>query len=327
MALFRISPIMRTRSLLTTAATVAAVTTSSFAPLLAAAEASSSSISAATTKSSSLSDKNQESTTCEYGYPLYRLRVLFIRHGESQNNVLYGQSPELYRKNRFPDPDLTNNGVQQATACGQYLSCHSSFADFNPIMGNVDAIYVSPMLRTLRTAQPIGKALNLEPQVWTDIYEISGLHINGVGHAGLSRAQILDKFPNYKLPTDVTDSGWYPTKRNKETRTMAITRIVGVANRLFEMAASCHANKQSRTIALVCHGDFKDMVLQALLGLDIPVDKKRRFLSYNTAITVVDVDVSYNDGGDEQRHATVMLQNFVGHLNSSLITHEALGIV
>lgn len=297
------------------------------------AAASSSVTSASASLSTTSAANNEDASTCEYGFPLYRLRVLFIRHGESQNNVLYAQSPDAYRKHRHADPDLTDRGMKQAAECGKYLSAHPSFADFNPIMGNVDAIYVSPMFRTLRTAQPIAKALKIQPEVWTDIYEVSGLHVDGVGQVGLSRSEILEKFPGYHLPEDVTESGWYPTDRNKETRAMAIPRIVGVATRLFQMATECQKNKRSRTIALVCHGDFKDMVLQALLGLDVPEKKKKRFLSYNTAISVVDVDATPRSGEDSnddnlmQGHATVLLQNFVGHLDSSLITHEGLGIV
>ena len=64
------------------------------------------------------------------------------------------------------------------------------------------AIYISPMLRALRTAAPLAAALGLAPQVWTDIFEHGGL-FTGDPRAG--------EVVNYKVTPLYEDGQLHPT--------------------------------------------------------------------------------------------------------------------
>ena len=41
------------------------------------------------------------------------MRLIIMRHGESQNNVLENISVDLWRANRVADPDLSAAGVAE----------------------------------------------------------------------------------------------------------------------------------------------------------------------------------------------------------------------
>ena len=48
------------------------------------------------------------------------MNILFVRHGESQNNLI--EKNLEYEKIRDIDPDLTENGINQCIKVGKYLN-------------------------------------------------------------------------------------------------------------------------------------------------------------------------------------------------------------
>ena len=49
------------------------------------------------------------------------MKIFFIRHGESENNVIEAENPEEYYYLRILDPQLTNLGIQQASILKERL--------------------------------------------------------------------------------------------------------------------------------------------------------------------------------------------------------------
>jgi broad specificity phosphatase PhoE len=77
--------------------------------------------------------------------------VIFVRHGESVKN-----RDRIFTSEEEGWP-LTENGREQADFAGRELSG----------IGNIDRLYVSPVLRARETAQIISKYINTKPAVIT----------------------------------------------------------------------------------------------------------------------------------------------------------------
>lgn len=84
------------------------------------------------------------------------MRIIVIRHAETEKNFdkRSGSGINLTSKNS----DLNHNGIFQAMAMGDYLN--SSY--------HIDAIYTSPALRTLKTAELILQRLETDVDMHVD---------------------------------------------------------------------------------------------------------------------------------------------------------------
>ncbi|KAL7572489.1 hypothetical protein ACA910_000316 [Epithemia clementina (nom. ined.)] len=233
------------------------------------------------------------------------LRIILIRHGESENNVHHEVSREQYMNHRQPDPPLTATGQEQAKETAHYLASQQ-----NALLFPIDRIYVSPLRRTLMTARPIAQALQLNPIVWTDIYEVGGVHENGLGQGGLTRLE-MQQICSQVIVTDssrVTDQGWYDVSLGKESKEQARKRVAKVFAELQRQAKQA---RDDRTIALVVHGDFIDLFLQTALGWKN--EGRWLFPCWNTCISVLDMDVT--------GRPMLLMHNAVSHL-STVKTHS-----
>ncbi len=222
------------------------------------------------------------------------MEVYLIRHGQSANNAL-GTAI-----GRSKDPSLTETGFQQAKVVGDYLAN----TDFH-----VDRLYCSAMLRALQTVQPIGAALGLTPEVWVDVHEGGGIYLDQpdgepVGYPGLTRYDINDQFPGYRLPEDVTDDGWW--NQGFERDSQATGRAIDVAEQLIE-----RSQDSTEHIAIVTHGFFTNLLLKALLN-QIPA-RDVYYHHNNTGITRLDINA---DGFIVMRYL-----NRTEHLSADLITY------
>jgi probable phosphoglycerate mutase len=90
------------------------------------------------------------------------MRLLLIRHGETPDNVVGALGTVI------PGPGLTPLGERQAAAIPAALARES-----------IDAVYVSRMIRTHRTAAPLAAALGIEPVELDGVHEISAGHLEG----------------------------------------------------------------------------------------------------------------------------------------------------
>lgn len=187
------------------------------------------------------------------------MKITFIRHAESYNNYLYF----LHRsgENFIIDPPLSALGEQQAAALADFLTDR-------PEEFNFDQIFISPFLRTLQTAAAFTP---LYPEssktVWTLLQEGGGCRevvsynptIIHVGH-GLGRGEMQERFPDFLLPADITEQGWFflETEESFSQRMDRARRVV--EQLLLEYGAS------EAHIALVSHGEFFNLFVNALLG-------------------------------------------------------------
>jgi 2,3-bisphosphoglycerate-dependent phosphoglycerate mutase len=231
------------------------------------------------------------------------MQLYFIRHGESTNNVL-GTSV-----GRTQDPTLTLTGLKQAEAVAAHLADKDHPESRHEDAGyHFDHLYCSPMTRALQTAQPIAQALGLQTEVWVEIHEQGGIYLDApdgqqIGYPGLTRQAILEQFPGYRLPDNVTDEGWWTG--GYESIGQAAGRAIDVAERLLQ-----RAYQGDEILALVGHGMFTNLLLKALLN-QLP-SAGVYYRHYNTGITRVNIEP---DGFVELRYL-----NRVNHLPPELLT-------
>lgn len=240
------------------------------------------------------------------------MQLYIIRHAQSANNALFDQ------RYRVHDPHLTELGHLQAEILARHLAdgpvrvpaADASSGDSTapgPGFG-ITRLYCSPMLRALQTAQPVGRALGLAPEVWVEIHECGGVWVdhgdNGgiFGYPGIRRRELQEAFPGFSVPDNLTEEGWWHGGHEEACAWNA--RAAVVADRLRSWAPC------DERVALITHGAFSDRLLHALFGAD--GTERVYYELYNTSISAVDF------GRDEQ--LSLRYLNRVDHLAPSLVT-------
>lgn len=221
------------------------------------------------------------------------MKLYIIRHAQSTNNALADQ------RRRVCDPPLTELGFRQAQLVAHHLATGSnpdyvigqSDEDTTALTKqgyNIKHLYCSAMHRALLTAQPIARALGLRPEVWVDIHEHGGIFLEHddargiIGYPGKTRPEILKEFPDYILPAEITNEGWWNPASGMEDWPACHGRAIKVANTLRQWAAT----RNGERVAIVSHGGFIDALLKALT-YQLP-SPHLFYHHYNTAITRVD---------------------------------------
>lgn len=187
-------------------------------------------------------------------------------------------APHLFEKRRQVDPSLTEKGLEQAILLASVLGQDKKHLNRSRRM------LVSPMLRTLQTAQPIARALGIKPEVFPEIFEDGGLYLSANPdklEPGLKKSEIVEKFSNLYSPENIPfdEQGWY--NRPKETREETKQRAKRFADYLMELARidadklreqrknsqfSMAQHKGLNQIWIVSHGTFLMLLFQHLLG-------------------------------------------------------------
>ncbi len=239
--------------------------------------------------------------------------LFIIRHGQSANNYL----PDI--RTREVDPPLTDLGQQQAQILADHLANGATHdIDIDSTRGTakprlrmgfgITSLFCSPMYRSLQTVQPVGQALGMSPQVWTDIHEEGGMYLNHggdqglVGYPGRTRTEILDEFPDFELPIGITEHGWW--NKDHEEPSSCAGRAIKVSQQLLNMA-----DGEDR-VALITHGGFMDALLKALLN-QLP-GENIYYRHHNTGITRFSIRSS---APVEMRY-----MNRVDHLDPKLVS-------
>ena len=93
-----------------------------------------------------------------------RIRLLLVRHGETEANVARQWTGLI-------ETELTERGRAQIAAVARHLAAE---------LDEPAAIYTSPLKRARRTAEGIGRALDLEPVVVENLREINFGQLDGV---------------------------------------------------------------------------------------------------------------------------------------------------
>jgi len=201
-----------------------------------------------------------------------RLRVIFVRHGESTNNVHAAAGQEAYTANRVSDPDLSERGKEQARRVGALLADPASAETFLGSGAAISEVWVSPHKRTLATAAPLAEELvrsrDLPPRVVvaTELFEAGGIFDESgpdgaaVALRGLTRTEMTAGWPTYALPPDVDDSGWYH-EAGRESNGACRSRCASLVARLRARALALTADEN---IIAVTHDYTSCALLEAL---------------------------------------------------------------
>jgi len=217
------------------------------------------------------------------------MQLYFIRHGQSENNLLWDQTGS--DAGRSSDPELTDVGRQQAAHLAAFLAASglaggNSVAVIHNLAGfHLTHLYCSPMLRAIETALPVAGALGLPLVVWEDLHETGGVFYTDVetqeqlGLPGTTRAGFAARFPELLLPECDWDSGWW----NRPFEAYAERPLR--ARRVLQTLLERHGDTDDR-VAMVSHGGFYNHLLRAIL--DLPADAPVWLELQNAAITRID---------------------------------------
>ncbi len=178
--------------------------------------------------------------------------VLFIRHGENE----WTKSHKL--AGRTPDVHLNKQGQKQAKALGKRLAGVK-----------LDAIYASPLERTMETATAIAKHHNLEIKNRPGLLEVDYGNWTGKAIAKLAKEKSWHTIQFY--PSGAGFPGG-------ETMYQMQTRFVQEVNAL----AAAHPGQ---TIAIVGHADLIKSAVAHYLGVHF--DLFQRIVISTASITTV----------------------------------------
>lgn len=196
------------------------------------------------------------------------MQLYLIRHAQSENNAQWARTRS--ENGRSSDPLLTDIGLQQADALGQYLTQgdKNTTTDPNDIYNRkgfpFTHLYCSLMQRAIQTATAIAEAKQMPLVAWEMIHEWGGIyeHDSENGrHRGLegpNRAFFAEKYPHLLLPEELGDVGWW--KRPFETQ----EACYGRAQQFLQALAARHGDTDDK-VAIVTHGGFFYSFMSALL--------------------------------------------------------------
>jgi broad specificity phosphatase PhoE len=173
------------------------------------------------------------------------VRFLLIRHGQTEWNrtpTSSGGYTERFRGRA--DIPLNETGLKQARQLAAYL-----------VHEQIDALYASPLQRTLQTAQPVAESHHLEVQQSADLIDIDVGALEGltVEEARLAFPEVIDKWLN-------------APGHCKFPKGESLKAARGRADKLLEELAARHAGQ---TVALVSHRVVCHITLCSALGLDL----------------------------------------------------------
>jgi broad specificity phosphatase PhoE len=182
--------------------------------------------------------------------------LYLIRHGENRANLTLEFS---YKNVDYP---LTPRGVLQAQQTAAYLADKE-----------IDAIYSSPLKRTLQTAEIIASHLNLEIEVLENFREMNVGQLEG--HPDLTEA--------WKINYQVTDAWWagQPEKPfpGGENRTNLWARMQAGLTQISE-------GKSGRNLVVIGHGGLFTFTVEYLCPQD-DFSWLEESVNYNCSISEV----------------------------------------
>eukprot|EP00667_Euglena_gracilis_P018526 EG_transcript_19682 len=199
--------------------------------------------------------------------------LLLVRHAQSANNVK--NKAEGSETGREADPGITDVGVEQAQLLAEYLR---GLRDDPVAPLRIDRLLTSAMTRTLETCRPVCAALGLGAHVVADLHEQGGLFVGPrtaavsdlLGSpvlAGMTAAELKARYPFVESAGGVGETGWWnrPYESVPETNRRA--------HRVVELFKDLAYRFDGQTILVMTHGWFIEILMKALLGLRMPVDR------------------------------------------------------
>ncbi len=218
------------------------------------------------------------------------MQLYFIRHAQSQNNLLWDTTGSS--RGRSDDPALSETGLKQAQHLAAFLGksvparAGNGRDDHNWAGFCLTHLYTSLMLRAVTTASVLANALDLPLIGWQELHETGGIYLEDeetgerTGRSGKNRAYFQQHFPRLLVPDTCDERGWW--NRPFEEREQALRR----AERVWQVLLQRHGRTEDR-VAVVSHGDFYNCLLRSILRMD---GSDAWFDLNNASITRIDVD-------------------------------------
>lgn len=206
------------------------------------------------------------------------MKLLIIRHGQSENNLLHATTGSY--DGRSPDPEMTDLGHQQAQLLADSMTVMAQPAP--------DVLYSSLMVRAVQTAVPIANTLDIPIYGHMDAYECGGPYV-GVPHdpqphPGASRETLQALSERLILPDEVDESGWY--RGSTESMVERGRRGHKVITDLRKQYSG-----QDITIGIVCHEMIAQYLIRSSLGFETSDGSVEPWLSLNnTGTTYIDFE-------------------------------------
>jgi len=165
------------------------------------------------------------------------LKLYLIRHGETEYSRTGGYCGDL-------DPELTPEGMQMAVA----------FADAYRHLP-WEAIYVSPMKRTIATAKPLCEAIGQEMQLRDGLKEIR------YGEwEGKTQDYVQQHYPDDYMNW-LTEPAWNPPTAGETA--------VQIASRAMPIVSDIEQRYSNGNVLIVSHKATIRIILCSLLGIDL----------------------------------------------------------
>lgn len=217
------------------------------------------------------------------------MRLYFVRHGQSENNLLWVKTGSS--EGRVPDPALTEVGRHQAGEVARFMDqMHRQASEKDRSYAedgrfHVTHCYTSLMARAVATGHRIAEALDMLLHPWIDIHESGGMyHYDPESETyhprpGLTRAALAARYPRLVLTEEVGDDGWW--NRELEPREARAPR----AQRVLDELLARHGDTDDEVV-FVSHGGFFNHLLRAIL--DIAPDPPLWFGINNASLTRID---------------------------------------
>ena len=184
--------------------------------------------------------------------------IIFVRHGRTPTTgtKLPGRAPNLH---------LSDEGKSQAEMIAKEIKKSSS-----SFLGTkVSAVYASPMERTLETAKPIAKTLNLR------VRTLQGLNECDFGDWTGRRLRDLSKLKSWSTIQKQPSSFRFP---NGESFTEMQNRMLKTVDKILE-------RHSGETVVCVSHADPIKAILASAVGT--PLDLFQRILVGPCSASVV----------------------------------------
>jgi broad specificity phosphatase PhoE len=260
--------------------------------------------------------------------------VVFIRHGESANNVtyetvrvLFGDDlpPEQYEielaKLHSPDCLLSPKGVKQVEQLGKYLAA----GGLSKTVPDLDTwkLFTSPMNRCLLTAKEVGIALKKRVTVVPFLFESDGCYETLPDHTtrglpGSTAVEVHDKYPMFDCLPGM-ENGYFHLDK-KETRRQFLERSQQICDWLWALHDQSHVERGFKTgMIITAHGNL----IQAVITLLLQAKGAMMLTHDNTGFAHIQL-WSRDDGSE--RLPAVLYTNRVDHLreNPELIAGGAV---
>ena len=161
--------------------------------------------------------------------------IIIARHGQTEWNV-----GEVFRGR--VDVELDETGLKQAELLAEYLSDRK-----------IDAVYSSPLKRSLKTAAAIAGRHNLEVEITSGLIDF-----NYGEWQGLSHQEVKDKYK--ELYKEWTENPQLVITPGGESLKDVSKRAAGVVDEVI--------TRYDGTVVLVAHRVVNKVLICSLLGLD-----------------------------------------------------------